>query len=119
MILGPLLTCLDPDKVWIVIPINHITRFTMSVGLSMYESEFQPNIIPWPYGAWENPHTHKAPLDIPARKFTLAELSALPPTPSIYDGAFYCGEIDKILQYAHPAEHQCLTFKQAREWLGI
>jgi len=120
IILGPLLSSLAPEKIWVVIPINHITRFVMTVGLSMHENGSQPNIIPWPYGSWTDTHTHKAPIDNPDRKFKLQELFALPPTPSPYhEGIFYCGEIDKIIQYANPSEHQCLTFRQAREWLGI
>lgn len=119
MILGSLLASLAPDCVWIVIPINHITRFIMSIGLSLYKNGFRPDIIPFHYGAWSDFHTHKGPLDNPERKFKLEELFALPPTPSIYAGRFYRGEIDKIIQYAHPSEHQCLTFRQAREWLGI
>lgn len=119
IILGPLLTSLAPDNVWVVIPTNHITRFIMTTGLLMYENGFRTNIIPWPYGSWNDAHTRKGPLDNPDRKFKLEELFALPPTPSVYEGRFYCGEIDKIIQYAHPSERQCLTFRQAREWLGI
>ena len=92
----------------------------MTVGLFMYEKGFKTHILPLPYGKWTDVHSHKAPKDNPDRKFTLEELFALPPTPNPYkDGIFYCGEIDKILQYAHPSEHQCLTFRQARDWLGI
>lgn len=121
-ILGPLLISLAPTRIFIVLPKYHMPRFLMSIALPMYEKGFQPNIYQWPFGHWESPHALKGPLDNldnPARTFTYEELLALPPTPSRFHGKLDCGEIDKIIQYAHPNERQCLTFRQARECLRI
>lgn len=119
-ILGSLLISLVPDIVWVVIPIYHMTRFLMSVGLPLYEKKFQPDIRPWPYGAWGQHHPLIGPPHDKDLTFTHEEMFALPPTPDRKGkGKLNCGEIDKILMYAHPDERQCLTFRQAREWLRI
>lgn len=120
VILGSLLTSLAPDVVWIVMPIYHITRFLMSVGLPMYDKKFKPYICPLPYGTWDGRHHLIGPPDNEFTNFTHEEMFALPPTPDRQrKGKLNCGELDKILMYANPKERQCLTFRQAREWLKI
>lgn len=120
IILGSLLNALAPDVAWVVIPIYHITRFIMSVGLPLYEKSFQPNIRPLPYGAWEDHHPLIGPPSNKRINFTHEEIFALPPTlDRKRKGKLNCGELDKILMYASPSERQCLTFRQAREWLRI
>jgi hypothetical protein len=119
VILGSLLTSLAPDVVWVVMPVYHITRFLMSVGLPLYDKKFQPYICPLPYGAWNTRHPLIGPLH-ESTTFTHEELFALPPTPDRNrKGKLNCGELDKILMYADPKERQCLTFRQARDWLRI
>ena len=118
-IVGALLTAIAPQNIFVVLPKYHMPRFLMTVGLPLYQKNFRPNIYPWPFGEWGTHHKAKGPKDQSAETFTYAELLALPPTPSRYEGKLDCGEVDKIIQYANPKEDQCLTFRQAREWLRI
>jgi hypothetical protein len=91
----------------------------MTIGLPLYVNGCHTIIHPWAFHSWDTLHATKGPLDDLLRTFTYAELFALPLTPSRYESKLDCGEIDKIIQYAHPDERQCLTFRQAREWLKI
>jgi hypothetical protein len=116
MILGHLFSdSLKPEHIWVILPKYHMPRFIMTIGLNLYERGFKTNIHPQPFGEWQSAHAAKGPLDNPARTFTYEELLTLPQAPSRFEGKLDCGEVDKIIMYAE--KHQCLTFRQAREWL--
>lgn len=115
----------EPEVTIPVLPRCHITRFMMSLGRNIWKESKGPRaygypvVLPLPHGQWGTYHTGRGPIDNPTRTFTYAELLALPPMQGRNPETLICGEIDKIIQYASPNERQCLTFRQAREWLKI
>jgi len=115
-IIASLFKPLSPKEVFIVIPLYHMPRFLLSIGFNLKKQKIKPNIIPVAYGTWDSCHPQKRPLKR-KKTYTYEELFVRPPSSSIFQDKFDCGEIDKIVQQVR--NKNCLTFKEFINWFNI
>ncbi|MBI2552431.1 hypothetical protein HYW17_03995 [Candidatus Uhrbacteria bacterium] len=119
LILSHVLKALSPEDVFVVEPLYHLPRFLLMLGYAMQELKLRPNLIPMAYGEWESLHPAKASKENPERKFKYEELFAFPPTRSLFEDKFDCGEVDKIIQRVKAQNKNCLSFKEFANWANI
>lgn len=117
LILSHILKALGCVDVFLVEPLYHMPRFILMFGYQLKKLGLKPNLIPTPYGAWDSVHPAKAPASNPSQKFKYEELFASPPTESLFEGKFDCGEADKIIQQVR--NENCMTCREFMDWFAV
>lgn len=119
-ILSGLLSSLEAEDVFVVLPLYHLPRFILTVAASLKHIGCQPNLIPLPSGRWQTHHPRKGPhlsQSNEGKTFRYDQLFAQPPVPSLFAGKYDCGEVDKIVRQAQAG--QTLSFRSFLDWYSL